>query len=427
MGLLAPWFLGGLAAIGVPIYLHLLRRHSSTPRPFSSLIFFERRTQSSIRHRRLRYLLLLSLRLALLVLLALAFANPFVNRAAAKSAASSLLVLAVDNSVSMRAGSRLADAKREAMSVIDSHRTAERIQVGALGSELHLLTQPAQDQLTQRAAIASVEPGDSRGSFAEFARAVHLMADAVQTPIELHLFSDLQRSKMPSGLVDAVMPANVTLVLHPVADRTIPNWAVESVTAPGQVWGSSKARQAVRLEAVVAGFGTPAATRSVSLVINGKTAATKNVRVPPSGRATVEFASLDVPYGFSRCEVRIDSADGFAADDVYRFVVERLGSAARPFHSRGQPIRDRRCISRTRSRLPPKSAFTLQPVTVDQAANVRVRHIRLRRRLGHSRAAGLDRKRAGKVRARRRRRCSWRWAPRLPDGHACRCSARQSA
>ena len=80
MGLLAPWFLAGVAAVGLPIYLHLLRRHSTTPRPFSSLMFFEPRTQSSIKHRRLRYLLLLSLRMALLVLLALAFANPFIMR-----------------------------------------------------------------------------------------------------------------------------------------------------------------------------------------------------------------------------------------------------------------------------------------------------------------------------------------------------------
>ena len=64
MGLLAPWFLAGVAAVGVPVYVHLLRRHTTIPRPFSSLMFFERRTQSSIKHRRLRYLLLLSLRLA---------------------------------------------------------------------------------------------------------------------------------------------------------------------------------------------------------------------------------------------------------------------------------------------------------------------------------------------------------------------------
>ena len=59
MGFLAPWFLAGLAALAVPIYVHLLRRHTTTPHPFSSLMFFERRTQSSIKHRRLRYLVLL--------------------------------------------------------------------------------------------------------------------------------------------------------------------------------------------------------------------------------------------------------------------------------------------------------------------------------------------------------------------------------
>ena len=44
-------------------------------------MFFERGTQSSTRHRRLRYLLLFSLRAALLLLLVLAFANPFIRLA----------------------------------------------------------------------------------------------------------------------------------------------------------------------------------------------------------------------------------------------------------------------------------------------------------------------------------------------------------
>ena len=29
MGLLAPWFLAGAAALAVPLYLHLLRRHTT--------------------------------------------------------------------------------------------------------------------------------------------------------------------------------------------------------------------------------------------------------------------------------------------------------------------------------------------------------------------------------------------------------------
>ena len=120
MGFLAPWFLAGAALVGLPLYLHLLQRHQTTPRSFSSLMFFEKRTQSSIKHRRLRYWLLLSLRLALLLLLALAFANPFINRSAASMASDKLMLLVVDDSFSMRAGTRLADAKQAALSVLDS-------------------------------------------------------------------------------------------------------------------------------------------------------------------------------------------------------------------------------------------------------------------------------------------------------------------
>ena len=73
-------------------------------------MFFERGTQSSTRHRRLRYLLLFALRFALILLIVLAFANPFVRRAAA-GANGRMLLIVLDNSFSMRAGTRFADAK----------------------------------------------------------------------------------------------------------------------------------------------------------------------------------------------------------------------------------------------------------------------------------------------------------------------------
>src|SRR5271166_1478553 len=319
MGLIAPWFLAGLAALTVPLYVHLLRRHTTTPRPFSSLMFFERRTQSSIKHRRLRYLLLLSLRALLLVLLVLAFANPFINRTAAGLNGERLQLLVIDNSFSMRAGTRLADAKRDALSVLSSRRPADHAQVMSLGSRIQVLTQPSLDAGALRAAVDSVQPGDSRASYGELARSVRSLAESVHTPIELHFFSDMQKSAMPASFSELALPTNVSLVLHPVAKETAPNWTVESVNAPGQVWDPKKAR----VQAVIAGFGTSAATRTVSLVVNGKTAATKTVEVPANGRATIDFPALEVPYGFSRCEVRIDSADAFAADDLRRFAVQR--------------------------------------------------------------------------------------------------------
>src|ERR1700681_4745987 len=196
MGLFAPWFLAGVVAVGLPIYLHLLRRHSTTPRPFSSLMFFEPRTQSSIKHRRLRYLLLLSLRMALLVLLALAFANPFIMRPSARTPSGRLVLFVIDDSFSMRSGTRMSAAKREALSVLASRRSSELLQVMAIDTQLHALTPPTRDRAAARAAIESIEAGDSRSSFAELARAVRLVADEAHATIELHLFSDLQRSSM---------------------------------------------------------------------------------------------------------------------------------------------------------------------------------------------------------------------------------------
>src|ERR1700720_1376076 len=199
MGFLAVWFLAGLAALAVPFYVHLLRRHTTTPRPFSSLMFFERRTQSSIKHRRPRYLLLLSLRALLLVLLILAFANPFIHRTARSMNSEKLQLLVIDNSFSMRAGMRLADAKREALSVLSSRRPTDKAQAMSLGSEIHVLSDPSLDAGALRAAVDNVQPGDSRASYGELARAVRSLAESVPTPIELHFFSDLQKSAMPGS------------------------------------------------------------------------------------------------------------------------------------------------------------------------------------------------------------------------------------
>src|SRR3954451_3353439 len=101
MGFLAPAFLGGLVALGLPVYIHLLKQHKSVPLPFSSLMFLEQRTQSSIKHRRLKYLMLFAMRLAMILLLALLFANPYINRTVdPKGEGKKLMVIAVDNSFS---------------------------------------------------------------------------------------------------------------------------------------------------------------------------------------------------------------------------------------------------------------------------------------------------------------------------------------
>jgi hypothetical protein len=342
----------------------LLRRHKAEPQPFSSLMFFERRTQSSIKHRRLRHLLLLSLRVAVLVLLALLFANPFINRSVASMGGNTLVLLVIDNSFSMRAGSRLAEARRAALAVLDARNPGNRTQVMTLGSQLHALTPQTQERGELREAVESIAPGDSRASFGELARGLRSLAETVRTPIELHLFSDLQKSNLPASYEEMALPPNVTLFVHAAAKNSEPNWTVESVTAPGQVWDPKKAR----VQAVVAGFHTPAATRTVSLVVNGNSIATRTASVPANGRVTVEFESLDVPYGFSRCEVKIDSADALPADDRFLFSVERSDPRRVLFlheaNDSRSPLYFRSALASAA-----EAAFTVESLTVDQASN----------------------------------------------------------
>ena len=251
MGFLAPWFLGGLAALGVPVFVHLLRRHITTPRPVSSLMFFEKGIQSSTRHHKLRYLLLFALRSALILLLVLAFANPFVRRAAA-GANDRLLLIVLDNSFSMRAGTRFADAKQQALSTLAAKPHGQKAQIMALGGQLEVLTQPITDDTQLRAALESVQPGDGHANFGDLGRAIRTLSETNPAPIDLHLFSDMQRSAMPANFADMVFPSAVKLVLHPVAKGAAePNWTVESIDAPAQLQDPKDPKRS-KVDAVIA-------------------------------------------------------------------------------------------------------------------------------------------------------------------------------
>jgi Aerotolerance regulator N-terminal len=319
MGWLAPGFLLGALAIAVPVWLHLLKRSASRPRQFSSLMLFEPQQRSTTRRRRIDHWLLLLLRVAVLLLIAAAFAEPYVRGHLPGAAPEKLLVLAVDDSFSMRAGTRMEDARRAALAVVAAKSRDTRAQVVALGSRADVLTEQLQDAATLATAIGHIAPTDARGSLVLLVGLARTLAAGTHLPIELHLFSDMQATGLPPDFNELRLPAGVTLVLHKVGAAATPNWTVETVAAPAQVWDPAK----TRIIATVAGFGTPAATRTVTLLINDHPAGQQAVKVPASGRASVVFAGPDIPYGLVRGSVHIDSADGLSADDRYDFVIQR--------------------------------------------------------------------------------------------------------
>jgi hypothetical protein len=363
MGFLAPWFLAGVAAVGLPIWIHLLKRHRTDPRLFPSLMLFEKREQSSVKHRRLEYLLLFALRALMILLIALLFANPFIRRSVLAKDSKKLTVIAVDHSFSMRTGNRLDQAKQEARSVLSSVRPGEQAQVIALGGRVQALTQPTTNTGELQAAISSIEPSDSRASFGELARYARTLSETVKMPIELHVASDLQKSARPPGFADLRLDSNTKLVLHQVG-KAEPNWTVENVVAPRRVYDPKR----VRVVATVHGFGAPAAKKTVSLMLNGKVLQTKTIEVPGDGRATAEFLGLDAPYGFSRGEAAIDGGDTLPADDKFPFAVERADPRKVLFVDDGRRPRGQ-LYFRAALDASPDAAFQIESLHPEMAAN----------------------------------------------------------
>ncbi len=366
MGFFAPWFLAGIVAAGLPLWIHLLRQHKNTPRPFASLMFFERRTQSSIKHRRLKHYLLLALRLAMILLLALLFANPFIRRAPVPGSGKKLVFIAVDHSFSMRYGDHLERAKREALAVVPPNELA---QAAAISDRVELLTQPVRDRAALEAAIRSIAPGDATSSYAEFARFLRALPKNSGLPVEAHFFSDLQKSAMPASFADLAVAPQVTLQLHAINENTPSNFAVQSVTAPARIFGNRKAR----IQATLANFSAeqssaaPATTsRSCTLLINGKPADSKTVNIAANGRAEVEFNDIEMPYGANRGEVRIDGADPLKEDNRYFFSIERADPAKVLYihDSRQSPAYFRAALDAGA-----ESAFEMDALTPDQAVN----------------------------------------------------------
>ena len=365
MGFLSPWFLGGLLAAGLPLYVHLLRQHRSTPVKFSSLMFFERRTQSSVKRRRLKYYALLALRLGVILLLALMFANPFVWRPANASGGRKLLVLAIDNSFSMRAGDRLSAAKQGAMDALSNFHSGDLGQVVAFASGVQLATPPVDDISQLKAAIQSVQPSDGHSSYGELARTLRGMAATGAPPVEAHVFSDMQSTSLPTPFSELAVAPSTKLVLHPLAKRNEPNFFVESVNAPHSVFQPKK----TRVQAVIAGSATDAAELTASVVLNGRSLETKRVKLPANGRTTVEFYLPDATYGLNRGEVRIEGKDQLAADDSFPFALERKEASRVLFVHEG---RQGRGASYFRAAIEsmPDAGFAVDAVTTDAVSNV---------------------------------------------------------
>lgn len=338
MSFVAPLFLAGLVALGLPLWLHLLQRENPIRLPFSSIKFFEKRKQSTMMERRFRYLLLMGLRLALLALAVLAFAKPIWQRAptTATEGFPALHLIVLDTSLSMQYDDRFAQAQAAAEAIVDSMTPADQAQILTMGPSVSVITERLTDPVELKEAVRSLAPGVSRNSYGDAVEAARSLAPEADTRVELHLLTDAQNSAMPGRFSDLVLPTLTTLDVQDFSGNNDQNWAVESVRGTLRMAGA----ETPRLEVSVAGFALEPARRTVTLKINGAVVSSQTAEVPSMGRASFLFENFEAPKGFSRAEIVLAPADDMPADDHRWAVLDNSDPAPVLFVTRDQRRRD---------------------------------------------------------------------------------------
>lgn len=134
MSFLNPFLLLGLAAIAIPLLIHLINLRKPKKIRFSTLAFFESLKTSALRRIRIKQWLLLALRALAILMLALALARPFLPSefgSMVDQSQSRAIGIMIDNSPSMdqidQHGPYIDQVKRIARQIIDQAGNDDRI------------------------------------------------------------------------------------------------------------------------------------------------------------------------------------------------------------------------------------------------------------------------------------------------------------
>jgi len=323
MSFLSPWFLAGALAVGLPLWVHLIRREQAIKLPFSSLMFLRRIPIKSMSRQRLKYFLLLSMRMLIILLVALAFARPYfpwMTGPLVGGGSERHGVILLDNSLSMQYGDRWERAMAAAREAIADFRDGDEAQIVTFSSEFQVLNLATSDKASLRAALEKgATPSAATTSYSQAFRAVERIAEDARRPLSVVLISDMQKAGL-AGAAQTALPVMADFQVVNVAEGEAPNWTIEGVRSRPAVYRS---RYPDRVVVQLRGYGTQDSTKEVTFSLLGRVIQRKTVGVPASGVATVVFEGFDVPLGQNPAQVAVTPQDRLPVDDTFYFTLER--------------------------------------------------------------------------------------------------------
>jgi Aerotolerance regulator N-terminal/von Willebrand factor type A domain len=308
------WMLAGLAALSVPVIIHLLLKRKKKRVRFSTVQFFQKRDEQSSQRRKLRNWLLLALRLLICTLLVLAFARPYLqNRIAGAAQRQRQVLILLDRSLSMQAnatdGPKWVRARESARQILSQLKPDDRAALISCGPRAEVLSEWA-PAIAVSKLLPELQPtcgAANLGDGLQQARRLLSFAHA-DAAVTLYVISDFQRSGC-QNLASYPVPQQVEVKLVPVGDLATPNLAVMDLQI--------ESKQDASPHAVLASFSdedTPELKLQFS--VDSQIISSRSLALSSGGFTNIELTVPPLKPGWHDASVQMRVNDSLALDNT---------------------------------------------------------------------------------------------------------------
>lgn len=329
MTFLNPGLLVGLAAVALPILIHLFSRRRYPLIDFSSLHFLKKLQRQQMRRLRLRQWLLLLLRTLAVLLIALAFARPTLMGALGwglLSAGRIGMAIIIDASASMQArhpeGFSFQRAKRAAQTLISLMNPGDRaLLVLARNKPELLILSPSDDREVLTRSLEEAEAWDGGADLAAaLSAAMETLGESQDFRREVYLISDFSsESALPPP------PETWDTFFVPISPESPDNLAVKEVRVLSEI---IEPDQPVDIEITLVNRGAKDRVDVYySIFLGGRRVGENVVSLAAGCEVQRQYPVLPEEAGLQEGMVQIEEMDALAVDDRAYFcfsVPERL-------------------------------------------------------------------------------------------------------
>lgn len=316
MGFGSPWILWALAAIAVPIIIHLFyfRRYKKVY--FSDITFLKEAIVEQKRTGRLKNILILLSRILAVIFLVLAFALPFLGDKKTATSPSDKLVIYIDNTFSMSQlkdnRTLLDEVKWKALALLEQ-LDAQR-QVMILTNDLESSNLSFYSPAEAKKILENISFSSTSLSVENWNMSVaQLMKDLHEKNIHIYYFSDFQTNALPQKW-DSLF---VSSTLIPIQNKSNNNISIDSISLIDPVFH----RDAVNQLLVKINNQGPEISTQIQMSAQGEVVAVKDIQLPANQSVIDTFSLNATSNGWQKGQIMLQDG-GIAFDNNLYFAVD---------------------------------------------------------------------------------------------------------